>query len=286
MPHTIVCKQKIIDLSTPKIMGILNITHNSFFDGGKYNSVTKALNRIEEMLNDGADIIDVGAISSKPGSKIISEKEEQEKLKPLFKELYKNFSDIIFSLDTFRSQIAKEFVNEYGVSIINDISAGELDAKMFKTMAELNVPYVIMHMKGTPENMQNNPVYSKEIELEILEYFAKKVNELKLLGVNDIIIDPGFGFGKTLEHNYKLMSKLNSFKIIDLPILVGISRKSMISKLLKISVEETLNGTTILNTVALLNGANILRVHDVKEAKQAVALISKLNYLGNDAKKS
>lgn len=254
-------------------MGILNYTPNSFFDGGKFNNVNNALKQIEKMLKDGADIIDIGAISSKPGSNILSLKEEKERLLPLFIEISKNFTDVIFSLDTFRSEIAKQFVNEFGVSIINDISAGELDSEMFKTIADLNVPYIIMHMQGTPENMQNNPTYNKSIELEIIEYFAKKIAELKLLGVNDVIIDPGFGFGKTLEHNYRLLNKLNSFKIVGLPLLVGVSRKSMINKLLDVSPNEALNGTTVINTIALQKGVQILRVHDVKEAREAIKLV-------------
>jgi len=259
-------------------MGILNYTPNSFFDGGKFNTTNDALNQIEKMLADGADIIDIGAISTKPGSSILSYKEEKERLLPLFKEISKNFNDVIFSLDTFRSEIAKQFVNEYGVSIINDISAGELDSEMFETIAKLNVPYIIMHMQGTPENMQNNPTYTKSIELEIIEYFAEKISKLKLLGVNDIIIDPGFGFGKTLEHNYQLLNKLDSFNIIDLPLLVGVSRKSMINKLLDISPNEALNGTTIINTIVLQKGANILRVHDVKEAKEAVKIVNAMKF--------
>ncbi len=254
-------------------MGILNYTPNSFFDGGKFNNINNALKQIEIMLTNGADIIDIGAISSKPGSGILSLKEEKERLFPLFTEISKNFSDIIFSLDTFRAEIAKQFVNDFGVSIINDISAGELDSEMFKTIAALKVPYIIMHMQGTPENMQNNPRYNKAIDLEIIEFFAKKIAELKLLGVNDIIIDPGFGFGKTLEHNYQLLNKLESFNIINLPLLVGVSRKSMINKLLDISPNEALNGTTVINTIALQKGANILRVHDVKEASEAIKLI-------------
>lgn len=253
-------------------MGILNYTPNSFFDGGKHNTINKALKRVEQMLNEGADIIDVGAISSKPGANILTFKEEQERLLPLFKELSKQFKNTIFSLDTFRSEIAKQFVNDFGVSIINDISAGELDSKMFETVRELNVPYIIMHMQGKPETMQNNPTYNKAVYLEIIEYFAKKISELKLLGINDIIIDPGFGFGKTLEQNYQLLNKLETFNIIDLPLLVGISRKSMITKLLDTTPENALNGTSVLNTIALQKGASILRVHDVKEAKETITL--------------
>jgi dihydropteroate synthase len=255
-------------------MGILNITPDSFFDGGKYLTSKQTITQIELMLSQGANIIDVGAFSSKPGSKLVSYTDEKQRLTPIFKEIAKKFENVIFSLDTFRSEIAKEFVNDYGVGIINDISAGELDANMFKTIAELNVPYIIMHMKGTPENMQNNPVYNKNIELEIIEYFAEKVAKLNQLGVNDIIIDPGFGFGKTLEQNYQLLNKLDSFKILDLPLLVGISRKSMITKLLNNNAENALNGTTILNTIAIQKAANILRVHDVKEAKEVIDILN------------
>lgn len=258
-------------------MGILNYTPNSFFDGGKHNTITKALKHVEIMLTDGADIIDIGAISSKPGSATISYTEEDKLLTPLFNELSKNFSNTIFSLDTYRSEIAKKFVNNFGVSIINDISAGEIDNKMFETIAELNVPYIIMHMQGTPENMQLNPYYSKSIELEIIEYFANKISKLKLLGVNDIIIDPGFGFGKTLDNNYELLNKLESFKIIELPLLIGVSRKSMINKLLDVLPNQALNGTTVINTIALQKGANILRVHDVREAKEAISIINKIS---------
>jgi len=257
-------------------MGILNITPDSFFDGGKYLTSKQTITQIELMLSQGANIIDVGAFSSKPGSKLVSYTDEKQRLTPIFKEIAKKFENVIFSLDTFRSEIAKEFVNDYGVGIINDISAGELDANMFKTIAELNVPYIIMHMKGTPENMQNNPVYNKNIELEIIEYFAEKVAKLNQLGVNDIIIDPGFGFGKTLEQNYQLLNKLDSFKILDLPLLVGISRKSMITKLLNNNAENALNGTTILNTIAIQKAANILRVHDVKEAKEVIDILNSL----------
>jgi len=255
-------------------MGILNITPDSFFDGGKYLTSKQTITQIELMLSQGANIIDVGAFSSKPGSKLVSYTDEKQRLTPIFKEIAKKFENVIFSLDTFRSEIAKEFVNDYGVGIINDISAGELDANMFKTIAELNVPYIIMHMKGTPENMQNNPVYNKNIELEIIEYFAEKVAKLNQLGVNDIIIDPGFGFGKTLEQNYQLLNKLDSFKILDLPLLVGISRKSMITKLLNNNAENALNGTSILNTIAIQKAANILRVHDVKEAKEVIDILN------------
>ncbi len=257
-------------------MGILNITPDSFFDGGKYLTSKQTITQIELMLSQGANIIDVGAFSSKPGSKLVSYTDEKQRLTPIFKEIAKKFENVIFSLDTFRSEIAKEFVNDYGVGIINDISAGELDANMFKTIAELNVPYIIMHMKGTPENMQNNPVYNKNIELEIIEYFAEKVAKLNQLGVNDIIIDPGFGFGKTLEQNYQLLNKLDSFKILDLPLLVGISRKSMITKLLNNNAENALNGTSILNTIAIQKAANILRVHDVKEAKEVIDILNSL----------
>ncbi len=227
------------------------------------------------MLDDGADIIDIGAISSKPGSKFLNYKEEKERLKPLLSEILKQFPKQIFSLDTFRSEIAKWAVQEYNISIINDISAGNLDPKMFKTIAELQVPYIIMHMQGTPQNMQSNPTYNN-ITQEIIVYFSKKINELKELAVHDVIIDPGFGFGKTIKHNYQLINELDSFKIFDNLLLAGVSKKSMIQKVLNTNANDSLNGTSILNTIAVSKGANIIRVHDVKEAKEVIKIYSQL----------
>ena len=268
---TINCGGELLDLSQPKIMGVLNITPDSFYDGGNYTSKEKILGRVNTMINDGCDILDIGAYSSKPGAKNITPNEELKRLLPVLEIVRTKFPDIIISVDTFRSEVAKKVVADFSVNIINDISAGELDDKMFETMAGLNVPYIMMHMQGNPQNMQNNPQYNNVIQ-ELMEYFSEKVEKLKLLGVHDLIIDPGFGFGKTVDHNYQILKYLDDFKIFELPILVGLSRKSMINKILEISPEEALNGTTVLNTLALINGANILRVHDVKEAKETIKL--------------
>ena len=275
MIKSIKCKGKLLNFSSPQIMGVLNYTPDSFSDGGSFNTPSKAMFQIEKMIKEEVDIIDIGAISSRPGSQLLTYKQEKERLEPLLKLVSNNFSNYIFSLDTFRSEIAKWAVNEYNISIINDISAGEFDPNMFKTIGELQVPYIMMHMQGTPENMQNRPVY-KNVSLEIIEYFAKKIDLLKQYAVNDIIIDPGFGFGKTIEHNYHILNKLGSFKILNKLILVGLSRKSMIQKVLNSHANDSLNGTTIVNTLALSNGANLLRVHDVKEAKEIVKIFNQL----------
>ena len=268
---TINCGGELLDLSQPKIMGVLNITPDSFYDGGKYASKENILGRVRTMINDGCDILDIGAYSSRPGAEIITPSEELKRLSPVLEIVRVEFPDIIISVDTFRSEVVKKVVADFNVNIINDISAGNLDDKMFETIAELNVPYILMHMQGNPQSMQNNPQYNNVIR-ELMEYFSEKVEKLKLLGVHDLIIDPGFGFGKTVDHNYRILKYLDDFKIFELPILVGLSRKSMIFKLLEISPEEALNGTTALNTLALINGANILRVHDVKEAKESIKL--------------
>jgi dihydropteroate synthase len=269
------CNGNLIDLSVPKIMGILNITPDSFFDGGKYLSTEKALNQINLMIKEGADFIDTGAVSSRPGSKLISFEEEKSRLESIFKLLSKEFPKTIFSIDTFRSEIANYFVNEYNVGIVNDISAGELDSNMFETIKKLNVPYIIMHMQGIPENMQNNPNYIN-ITQDIIKYFANKISELNKIGVNDVIIDPGFGFGKTKENNYEILKNLKDFEIFDLPLLAGISRKSMIYNVVETTPEMALNGTIAANTIALMNGANILRVHDVKAAKDGIKIVSQI----------
>ncbi len=273
--RSINCRGVLLEFNEPKIMGILNFTPDSFSDGGKYNTNSKALLHIEDMIEQGADIIDIGAISSKPGSKLLSFDEEKARLKPLLCEINKNFSDTIFSLDTFRSEIAKWAIHEYNISIINDISAGELDAKMFETIGKLQVPYIMMHMQGRPQNMQKNPIY-KDVTQDIIKYFSDKIKELKQFSVHDVIIDPGFGFGKTLEHNYQLLRNLHHFDIFEELLLVGVSRKSMIQKLLDNTVGESLNGTTIVNTLAIEKGSNILRVHDVKEAKEIVTIYSQI----------
>ncbi|MBU8893740.1 MAG: dihydropteroate synthase [Bacteroidales bacterium] len=272
------CRGDLIDLSQAKIMGILNITPDSFYDGGKYYQEDEVLKRVDLMVKDGCDIIDIGAYSSRPGANNISTTEELKRLTPVLNNIRKSFPGLIISVDTFRSEVATEVVKNYEVDIINDISAGELDSKMFEIIADLNVPYIMMHMQGTPNNMQDNPKYDNVVKT-VTDYFVEKINKLKLYGVNDVIIDPGFGFGKTIEHNYQLLHHLNDFKIFELPILAGVSRKSMIFKTLDSTPEESLNGTSVLNTIAILNGANILRVHDVKEAKETIKLTTK--FLGS-----
>ena len=272
---TINLNGNLMDLSTPKIMGILNVTPDSFYDGGMFDSNKKILDHVEKMLTDGADIIDLGGYSSRPGAKEVKLKDEIKRVVPTIELIKKEFNETTISVDTFRSEVALQAVNS-GASIINDISGGDLDPNMFNCVAELNVPYIIMHMQGNPKNMQNNPLYENVI-VEIIENLSKKVFEATEAGVIDVIIDPGFGFGKTIEHNYKILSELSFFKELDCPILVGLSRKSMIYSLLEEKPENVLNGTTCLNTVSILNGANILRVHDVKEAKEVVKLTNFLN---------
>ena len=271
---TINVKGNLIDLSTPKVMGILNITPDSFYQNSRFSNHEEIINQINSMITDGMDIVDIGGYSSRPGALHISEQQEIERVVPIIKIINDNFPELPISIDTFRAKVAEESVIS-GAGIINDISAGEMDAKMFETVAELNVPYIAMHMKGTPQIMQNNPTYDDIIN-EITFYFSEKINRLRQLNVNDIILDPGFGFGKSIEHNYEILSKFEILHNIGLPILTGVSRKSMINKVLGIKAEDALNGTTVLNTVALLKGTNILRVHDVKEAKQAVTLFEKL----------
>jgi len=272
---TINCKGTLVDLSSPKVMGILNITPDSFFDGGKYKNESEILGQVEKMLFEGATFIDVGAYSSRPGAKHISEKQELQRIVPVIELLIKNFPEIIISVDTFRSAIARETINA-GAAIINDISGGKMDDNMFKTVANLRVPYILMHMLGTPQNMQLNPVY-KDVIQEIISFFAEQIFKLHQLEINDIIIDVGFGFGKTISHNYEILKNLSLFKSLNAPILAGISRKSMLYKTLNISAKEALNATTSANTIALLNGANILRVHDVKEAMEAVKIVHQLS---------
>lgn len=269
------CKGTLIDLSSPKTMGILNLTPDSFFDGGKYSNEKEILLHVEKMLTEGATFIDIGAYSSRPGAKHISEKEELNRILPAIKSLLNEFPEILISVDTFRSEISKQSILE-GASLINDISAGEMDSKMFETVSKLQVPYIIMHMKGTPQNMQINPTY-KNIITEVLFLFSEKIKKLRSLGVNDVIADVGFGFGKSLEHNYILLNNLELFKNLDIPILSGISRKSMLYKPLGISSKEALNATTIANTIALQKGSNILRVHDVKQAMESIKILDLLN---------
>lgn len=264
------CKGKLIDLSQPKIMGILNTTPDSFFSGSRSQNIDSALKRIEKLLTEGADFIDIGGMSTRPGSAEVSESEELERVVPVVEKAVLEFPEILISIDTYRSKVARETV-EAGAAIINDISAGSMDEKLLKTVADLKVPYILMHMQGTPQNMQTNPFYH-DVTLEVNEFFSMKINELKSLGIHDVILDPGFGFGKTLEHNYELFKEMETLGFGDFPLLVGISRKSMITKLFEISAEEALNGTSVLNAMALEKGAKILRVHDVKEAKQALEI--------------
>ncbi len=266
---------KLFDLSSPIVMGVLNITQDSFYDGGRYNDDEKIIKRAEQILLEGASVIDIGAYSSRPGAKNVSEEEELSQLKNTLSIIRKKFPDAIISVDTFRSSVAEYVVKEFNVKIINDISAGVLDDKMFNVIAKLDVPYIIMHMQGTPQNMQLNPKYDDLIK-DIIKYLSDRINKLNLLGVNDVIIDPGFGFGKTLDNNYELMQKLEAFKIFQLPILVGVSRKSMIYKYLNTTPDEALTGTIVLNTIALLHDANILRVHDVKQAVETIKIVEKI----------
>ena len=267
-------KGNLIDLSTPKVMGILNITPDSFYDGGSYTSDKDILTKTEKMLSEGATFIDVGGYSSRPGAKHISEDEELQRVIPVTELLVKEFPEILISIDTFRSNVALQSINT-GACMVNDISAGSMDKNMFQTVAILQVPYILMHMKGTPQNMQQHPTY-EDVTHEVIYFFSKKLAELKALGINDLIIDVGFGFGKTMEHNYTLLKNLQLFKNLDVPILTGVSRKSMLWKLLGITAKEALNATTAANTIALLNGTNILRVHDVKEAMEAVKIVNQL----------
>lgn len=270
--YTINANGQLIDLGTPQVMGILNVTPDSFFSGSRKQTETEIADRVEQILAEGGQMIDIGAYSSRPNADDVSPKEEMERLRRGLRILREKAPDAIVSVDTFRADVAKMCVEEYGVQIVNDISGGALDKEMFPTVASLGVPYVLMHMKGTPQTMQEAPHYD-DVMKEILLYFAEKVQQLRDLGQKDIILDPGFGFGKTLEHNYELLSHLEALQIFELPILVGVSRKSMIYKLLGTTAEEALNGTTVLNTICLMKGcANILRVHDVKECVEAVKI--------------
>ncbi len=271
---TINCNGKLIDLSSPKVMGILNVTPNSFFDGGKHSDEKAILTQVEKMLLEGATFIDIGGYSSKPSAKFVSEDEELQRLLPVVQKVVQEFPDAIISIDTFRSKVAKETI-EIGAAIINDISAGNLDDKMFQTIAQLQVPYIMMHMKGTPQNMQTLAQYENIVK-EMVFYFSEKVAHARSLGINDLIIDPGFGFAKTVEQNFEVLSKLELFQMLELPLLTGVSRKSMIYKTLETTAEFALNGTTSLNTISLLKGAKILRVHDVKEAVECVKLYNQL----------
>ena len=252
-------------------MGILNVTPDSFFDGGKYSSKNEIVAQAGKMITEGATIIDIGGQSTRPNAQTISIEEELTRVIPIIELIHKEFSETIISIDTFRSEVAKKAVGA-GASIVNDISGGNLDERMFVTIGELNVPYVLMHLQGTPETMQQNPTFENVVK-DVRSFFLNKIQLLNEAGVKDIILDVGFGFGKNTSHNYSLLKHLNDLKIFDLPIVAGLSRKSMINSVLKTTPANALNGTTVLNTIALINGVTILRVHDVKEAKQAIELI-------------
>jgi dihydropteroate synthase len=273
--HTIKCGTKLLNISTPKVMGILNITPDSFFDGGKYTEAEAIKTRVSTMISEGVDIIDVGAYSSRPGAKHISETEELNRLSNTLEIIRSEFPETIISIDTFRAKVAQKAIEDYKADIINDISSGRLEPEIIDIVANFQVPYITMHMQGTPQNMQKNPIY-KHVIKDLLSYFAEHISSLRDKGINDIIIDPGFGFGKTLEHNYQLLSGMDVFQMLEVPILVGLSRKSMIYKLLHSSPNESLPGTIALNMIALQKGASILRVHDIKEAKELITIYEKL----------
>lgn len=272
---TINCKGKLIDLSTPKVMGILNVTPDSFYDGGRYKDENSILNQVETMLNQGATFIDIGAYSSRPNADFVTEEEELQRIVPIVELLVKRFPEIIISVDTFRSEVAKQTIKA-GASLINDISAGFLDEKMMQTVANLSVPYIMMHMRGTPQTMQTLTDYDN-LTKDVNFYFSERINKARALGIVDLILDPGFGFAKTTQQNFELLNQLELLNIADLPLLVGVSRKSMIYKTLDTTAQNALNGTTALHMIALQKGAKILRVHDVKEAKECITLYNQLH---------
>lgn len=274
--YTINVNGQLIDLSRPQVMGILNVTPDSFYSGSRKQTEWEIRERVEQIINEGGQMIDIGAYSSRPGADDVSEEEEMRRLREGMKIVKELAPDVPASVDTFRANVAKMCVEELGVGIINDISGGELDKDMFKTVAKLGVPYILMHMKGTPQTMQQAPHYD-DLMKEVMMYFAEKVQKLRDLGQKDIILDPGYGFAKTLDHNYQLLRQQEMLQVFELPLLVGISRKSMIYRLLDTSPQEALNGTSVLNTIALQKGANILRVHDVKECVEVVKIVSKMH---------
>lgn len=279
-PKYININGSLLDLSTPCVMGILNITPDSFYAGSRMQTETEIVNRAQQILDEGAGIIDIGAYSSRPNAENVSPREEMDRLRMGLGVLQATHPGAVISVDTFRADVARMCVEEYGVAIINDIAAGEMDADMFRTVAELNVPYIMMHMQGTPKDMQQQPHYDNLLK-EVFLYFAQKVQQLRDLGMKDIILDPGFGFGKTVEHNYELLAHLEEFRIFELPLLVGVSRKSMIYRLLGNTPQDALNGTTVLDTICLLKGADILRVHDVREAVETVKIVEAMRRYGD-----
>ncbi|MBQ6050976.1 MAG: dihydropteroate synthase [Bacteroidaceae bacterium] len=275
LPYTLNIDGELLSLSEPQVMGILNVTPDSFYADSRKGTEAEVADRVTQILEEGGSMIDIGAYSSRPGADEVSPEEERKRLALGLKTIRRIAPQAIVSVDTFRSDIARICVEEYGVQIINDISGGEMDQKMFQTVAELNVPYILTHMKGTPQTMQENATYD-HLMAEMLQYFGGKVQELHGMGVKDIILDPGFGFAKTLDQNYELMNHLQDLKVLGLPLLVGVSRKSMIYRLLDFTAEESLNGTTVLNTLSLMKGANILRVHDVKACVETITIIKKM----------
>ena len=274
--YSLNCSGKLLSLDAPKVMGILNATPDSFFAGSRKQTEQELAERVQQIISEGGTIIDVGAYSTRPGAAVVSAEEEWTRLEHALRIVCREAPDAILSVDTFRAEIARRCVETFGVSIINDISGGDADAQMFDTVADLRVPYVLMHCQGTPQTMQQAPTY-KNVTAEVITDLSRKVRQLRQRGARDIIIDPGFGFGKTLEHNYTLLRQLSDFHIFDLPLLIGISRKSMITRALDVTADEALNGTTALNAFALMMGANILRVHDVKAATEVVKLYSLLS---------
>ena len=270
--YTLNCKGRLLLIDKPVVMGIINTTPDSFYAASRQQNTDAILQKAELMVKDGATILDIGGQSTRPGSVVVGKEEELKRVIKPIEAISKNFPEIFISIDTYYTAVAKEAV-EAGASIVNDISAGSLDEAMISTVASLQVPYVLMHMQGTPQDMQQSPHYD-DVTKTVLDFFIQKIDELKKMGLYDIIVDPGFGFGKTISHNFKLLQSLSVFNLLGKPLLVGISRKSTIYKTLHIIAEEALNGTTVLNTIGLLNGAHILRVHDVKEAKQAINLIT------------
>jgi dihydropteroate synthase len=268
--RTINCNGILLDLEIPRVMGILNVTPDSFYDGGRYQEKESILAQVEKMVTEGADIIDIGGMSSRPGADIIGIDEELKRVIPAVEAVSKRFPETVISIDTIHSKVAVESIGA-GAHLVNDISAGKMDDKMYETVARLGIPYILMHMQGRPSDMQEQPVYEDVVQ-EVLDFFIQETGQLRALGVKDVILDPGFGFGKSVDHNYQLLKKMETFQILDCPLLTGVSRKSMINKVLNISPREALNGTTALHMVALMNGSQLLRVHDVKEAKQTVRL--------------
>jgi dihydropteroate synthase len=274
-PRQININGRLLSLDTPRVMGVINITPDSFYMGSRFSDERSILAAVGKMIEDGADFIDFGGYSSRPGASMVTVEEEKKRVLPAIRMISSGFPEIIISIDTFRAEVARDAIEKCGAHIINDISGGEADKGMFPLVKELNVPYILMHMQGMPSTMQANPVYD-DVVADILQWFSKRIAELHSAGVKDIIIDPGFGFGKTIDNNFELLRRLKEFSVTGLPLIAGLSRKSMIWKTLDITPSDSIAGTIVLNTIALLNGASILRVHDVKEAKQAIQLVAKL----------